>query len=67
MAKEPMIAPKGKIYKRGNDYGYQVHVGVSDDPNEWKLVDEAEYKAYKESEQAEAADYEAALSRLGVK
>lgn len=42
MARETLTAPKGKIYKRGNDYGYQVHVGVNDDPNEWKLVDESE-------------------------
>lgn len=42
MARQTLTAPEGKIYKRGDDYGFQVHVGVNADPNEWVLVDESE-------------------------
>ena len=59
-------ADDGMVLTNGTDYGVVIYLAVGADPNAYYQITEAEYNAIMESEQAEAADYEAALARLGV-
>ena len=61
-----LTADEGMVLTNGTDYGRVVWLAVGADPAAYHQITEAEYNAIMESEQADAADYEAALARLGV-
>ena len=61
-----LYADPGMVLTNGTDYGTVVWLAEGADPATYHQIPEAEYNAIVESEQAEAADYEAALARLGV-
>ena len=62
-----LTAAEGMVLTNGTDYGKVIYLAEGADPAAYYQITEAEYNAIMESEQAEAADYEAALARLGVK
>ena len=61
-----LTADTGMVYTNGKNYGRTIWLAEGADPNAYYQITEAEYNARMESEQAEPADYEAALARLGV-
>lgn len=61
-----LYADPGMVLTNGTDYGRVVWLAVGADPNAYRQITEEEYNAIMASEQAEAADYESALARLGV-
>lgn len=61
-----LYADPGMVYTNGTDYGRVIWLAEGADPAAYYQIAEAEYDARMEGEQAEAADYEAALARLGV-
>ncbi len=61
-----LYADPGTVLTNGTDYGRVVYLAEGADPAAYYQITEAEYNAIMDGEQAEAADYEAALARLGV-
>ena len=61
-----LTADPGMVLTNGTDYGRVVWLAEGADPAAYYQITEAEYNVRMEGEQAEAADYEAALARLGV-
>lgn len=61
-----LTADPGMVLTNGTDYGRVVWLAEGADPAAYHQITEAEYNSRMEGEQAEAADYEAALARLGV-
>jgi hypothetical protein len=61
-----LTADPGMVLTNGTDYGRVVWLAEGADPAAYYQITEAEYNARIEGEQAEAADYEAALAKLGV-
>ena len=61
-----LYADDGMVYTNGTNYGRVIWLAEGADPAAYYQITEAEYNARMEGEQAEAADYEAALARLGV-
>ena len=61
-----LTADEGMVLTNGTDYGKEIWLAEGADPAAYHQITEAEYNAIVESEQAEDADYEAALARLGV-
>lgn len=59
-------ADEGMVLTNGTDYGVVIYLAEGADPSVYHQITEAEYNAIMESEQAEGADYEAALAKLGV-
>lgn len=62
-----LTADEGMVLTNGTGYGKVIYLAEGADPTAYHQITEAEYNAMMESEQAEAADYEAALARLGVR
>ena len=61
-----LTADDGMVYTNGTDYGTIIYLAEGIDPSGYYQITEEQYKTMMESEQAEDADYEAALARLGV-
>lgn len=61
-----LTADEGMVLTNDTDYGKEIWLAEGADPTAYHQITEAEYNAIAESEQAEDADYEAALARLGV-
>ena len=49
-----LTAEDGKILTNGETFGRVVALGNGDAPENWREVDEAEYTAYLEAEEAKA-------------
>ena len=60
-----LYADPGMVLTNGTDYGRVIWLAEGADPAAYYQITEAEYDALWEG-QADAADYEAALARLGV-
>ena len=62
-----LIADEGMMLTNGEAFGKTVYLASGDDGSGWSEVSEAEAERLRDAnEEAEAADYEAALERFGV-
>lgn len=61
-----LTADEGMVFTNGTDYGTVIYLAEGADPTAYYQITDAEYNAIMESEQADTADYETALARLGV-
>ena len=61
-----LTADDGMVLTNGTDYGTVIYLADGVDPASYRQITVEEYNAIVESEQAEGADYEAALAKLGV-
>ena len=62
-----LIADEGMMLTNGEAFGKTVYLASGDDGSGWSEVTESEAERLREAnEEAEAADYEAALERFGV-
>lgn len=62
-----LTAKDGHVLTDGTVYGKTLYLAEGVDPSSFYEITEEEHAAITESEQAEAADYEAALERFGVR
>ena len=62
-----ITAAEGRVLTDGTVYGKTLYLAEGADPSAFYEITEEEYAAIIESEPAEAADYEAALERFGVR
>lgn len=62
-----LIADEGMMLTNGEAFGKTVYLATGDDGSGWSEISEEEAAIRKrDMEEAEAADYEAALGKLGV-
>lgn len=66
MERKTLYAEDGMILTNGKDYGKEIYLAEDADESEYHQITEEEYNDIMNSEQAEEADYMAALERLGV-
>lgn len=67
MDRKVLYASEGMVLTDGTTYGKIIYLAEGADESVYYSITEAEYEAMMASEQAEEADYMAALERFGVK